>query len=302
VSKRLLTGLSLALPLLGLAELAMHQHQRGRAPAFAAYAALTQPVEELASSGARVAVAPAWAEPLVHRAIPVTVSDAAAPDEDDAAHVVEVSMMGERDERFAGWPTLAKQSVGPFVVRRLENPVHRPSRFDFVDRLASPGVAVQSGTQPCRWTRGLVPVAGNLGGHPTFGMERFVCGPSVFFNVSETVIADEHFRPRRCIWAHPPASGALSIRYRDVTLGSRLVGHMGMYWIIERQLSGVPVELTITVDGAPIAKLAHHDGDGWSRFEVPLGERGNREGAEVTFDVRASDHRHRHFCFEARSQ
>src|SRR6185312_11155566 len=102
-----------------------------------------------------------------------------------------------------------------------ENPAPRKVIYDFVDH-ARPGDADVRNTDPeaaCPWNANAQIVAGGLGGHPTFPKERFECPIGVFFNVGVTVIADEEFRPRRCLWSHPPLRGEIVTRFHDVPLG-----------------------------------------------------------------------------------
>ncbi len=44
-------------------------------------------------------------------------------------------------------------------------------------------------------------------------------GSGPYFNVGATVIADEEFRPRRCLWSHPFARGEIVTRFHHVPLG-----------------------------------------------------------------------------------
>jgi hypothetical protein len=189
-------------------------------------------------------------------------------------------------------------------LRRLENTSYKPIVFDFVDHIATGNADVHV-TQPeakCTYNKNLRAIAGGLGGHPTFPTSRFECPGGFFFNVSETVIADQDFRPRRCIWAHPPGNGEVVIRFSDVQLGSVLRGHGGMYWVIERDRLGAPVMVQVRVDGKEVGKYEHKDGDGWSSFEMPLGEHTDKKNATVEFAVSSKNNMHRHFCFEANSR
>jgi hypothetical protein len=72
-----------------------------------------------------------------------------------------------------------------------------------------------------------------------------------------------------------------------------------MYWIVERERKGAPVELRVRVDGDEVGTYVHRDGDGWSSFEFPLGAHAGAGAAEVEFRVRSPNYAHRHFCFEA---
>ena len=188
------------------------------------------------------------------------------------------------------------------MLRRLENPRWKPLVFDFVDHLHDAGNAVGIPAGPCHAVGDAAPSAGGLGGHPTFPPRRWACPAGPFVHASMTVIADERFRPRRCVWAHPPRHGELSITYRGVPLGEEIVGHGGLYWIIERERRGAPIDLRVTVDGDEIGRHRHTDGDGWAPFVLPLGAHAGAAAAEVTFAVSSIDWRHRHFCFEARTR
>jgi hypothetical protein len=91
----------------------------------------------------------------------------------------------------------------------------------------------------------------------------------------------------------------VKVTYAGVPLGTRLVGHTGMYWIIEREPGGAPVTLRVEVDGNVVGEATHLDGDGWKRFELPLGAHANKDRATVVFAVSSPDNMHRHFCFQA---
>jgi hypothetical protein len=72
-----------------------------------------------------------------------------------------------------------------------------------------------------------------------------------------------------------------------------------MYWIIERNLTGAPVTLTVRVDGEPVGSYTHIDGAGWQSFVMPLGAHAGKASAEVEFAVTTPNYLHRHYCFEA---
>lgn len=292
------------LPALGLGELAAHVYFGKRAPDFDAYRALAAPLAAMKQPGDLVVVAPAWADPVARRALGdalLPLRDAARPDETRYAAAIEISALGQRAEELAGFREEARQEHGPFVLRRLVNP--RPARvvYDFVEHVAPPWADVRVTDPPavCRWNPRARVAAGGLGGHPTFPAARFECSGGLFFNVGVTVIADEEFRPRRCIWSHPPRVGEVVTRFRGVPLGAVIRGHAGMYWIIERERKGAPVTLAVRVNGETVGEATHVDGDGWAPFEFPLGAHAGAVGAEVEFAVRTSDYTHRHYCFEA---
>jgi len=294
------------LPVVGLVELLGQWLCAGRAPRFEQYRLIADAVGALRQQGDLVVVAPQWAEPMARQALGdslMPLADVARPDASGYRAAVEVSVLGARDPGLVRWSRVAERRVGPFVLRRLTNPAPRPSRFDFVDALGPKRVNVSlSSGQHCRWLERAPLSSGGLGGHPTFPHRRFQCRGGGYFNVGVTVIADEHFAPRRCLWAHPPATGGLQIVYRDVPLGEVLVGHGGMYWMVERERRGAPVELSVRVDGDEVGRYIHADGDGWSAFEMALGVHASERHASVQFTVSSPDNRRRHFCFEARTR
>lgn len=294
----------LAVPLLGLAELAAHLWLARRPPAFDDWYAITPAVRAMKQEGDLVVIAPAWADPAARRALGddlMPLRDVARPDVTRYAHALEVSILGERAPELAGFREAERRSEGAFVLRRLDNPAPANVRYDLVDHLDPAFVDVRGTAPPvpCTWNANAPLAASGTFGHPVFPSKRFECPGGVFFNVGVTVIADQDFRPRRCIWAHPFARGELVIRFREVPLGRVIRGHAGLYWIVEREKKGAPVTLTVRVDGDTVGSVVHRDGDGFAPFELSLGAHAGAAGATVELAVSTSDHRDRHFCFEA---
>ena len=293
-----------AVPAAGVLELGLHLFFASRPPTPAQWDSLRGVVKAEKRGGELLVIAPHWADPEARRAFGdelLPMRDEGRPDESRYASALEVSVLDEHAPELSGFREVSTRNVGNFLLRHLENPKPAKVLYDFVDNARPPLVDVR-GTEPqmaCPFNPHAVVQAGGLGGHPTFARERFECPAGVFFNVGETIIADENFRPRRCLWAHPLARGELVVRYHNVPLGSVIHGHGGMYWIIERELRGAPVLLTIRVDGDTIDRVTHVDGDGWKAFELPLGSHANKPAAEVEFAVSSPNHRDRHFCFEA---
>lgn len=304
---KLARALLLALPVAGLGELGMHFFFARRPPTFEEWGAVREPVLRFADAGAPVVVAPGWADPLARQALGderMPLSHVARPDVDRFERAVELSILGQRAPELSGWVEVAAEQHGKFLLRRLENPRYRPVVFDFVEG-ARPPLAEVMTTEPreaCRWNEHAKTMSGGLGGNPTFPAQRFECPSGAFFHVGATVIADEEFRPRRCLWSHPPKSGEIVTRFGDVALGETIEGHSGMYWIIERERKGAPVTISVRVDGEEIGQVTHADGDGWARFELPLGRHARKAHASVEFGVSTPSYLHRHFCFEATSR
>ncbi len=293
-----------ALPLLGAGELGLHFFFASRAPAFDAYASLAPVVKELRHEGDVVIVAPHWADPSARAALGdalMPIREEARPDVSRYAGAIEISVVGQRDPELAAFREEARRDVGKFTVRRLVNRAPANVVYDFTDHVAPASLDVR-GTEPevaCTWNPRATLLAGGLSGHPTFPPERFECPGGVFFNVGVTVIADQRFLPRRCIWAHPFSRGELALRFRDVPLGDELRGHAGMYWMTERERRGAPVTLKVRVDGDEVGTYEHRDGEGWKAFDFALGGHARAKGATVEFAVSTRNYRDRHFCFEA---
>jgi hypothetical protein len=297
----------LALPVVGLAELGMHFWFARRPPAFEDWAQVREPALRFAGPELPVVAAPRWAEPLARGALGderMPLEHVARPDMDRFERAVELSILGQRAPELEGWVEEAAEQHGKFQLRRLKNPRFRPVVVDFVERARPPFAEVIT-TEPretCRWNEHAKTMSGGLGGHPTFPPQRFECPMGPFFHVGETVIADQDFRARRCLWSHPPRQGEIVTRFGDVALGDTIEGHSGMYWIVERNRTGADVTIAVRVDGEEIGRVTHSDGQGWARFELPLGPHANKVHAGVEFGVSSPNYLHRHFCFEATSR
>jgi hypothetical protein len=297
----------LLVPLAGVLELVGQFWCEHRAPRMDEYAMLKGPVASIKRAGDVVVVSPDWAEPLVRRAL----GDALMPTDEVARgdisrfdRAIEVSLLGEHARELRDFHEVGRREVGSFVIRALENPHVEKVVYDFVDHVRPPFARVLGTSPPitCDWADHARVLSGGLGGHPTFPAARFLCPGGEFFNVGVTIIADQSFLPRRCIWSHPFQTGQIVTHFEGVTLGDRIVGHGGMYWHTERPKTGAPIKLDVAVDGDVIGTYVHIDGDGWSPFDFSLGDHAHEPSASVEFRVSSSDYRHRHFCFEATSR
>jgi hypothetical protein len=188
----------------------------------------------------------------------------------------------------------------------LSNPVPPAVTYVFADHVSPDAldVAIEKGAAktPCAFNAGATIEGGGLGGPPIYPAARFVCPgePSHVF-VGVTIIDDEQAHPRRCIWAHPPAGESETVaRFRAVPLGSKIHGHAGMGWLIERDRAVAPFVVRVVVGGAEVGRVLHEPGDFWKAFEIPLGA-----AAMTTADVEfrtSSPRGGAHVCFEADSR
>ena len=293
-----------ALTLVALLEMAAQRWRLARVMVAQDYAELRQPVAAVRAPHEAIEVSPAWATPYLRQALGdglLPLPLLARPDDASQASILTITLPPQQLRPRRGWSVEVLSAVGPFRLYRQHNLAFRPPVTDFVAAFRHDNVTVNSGPRGCPFIRNGRRWSGGLAGPPTFPRQRFQCPGGSFFFVGKTVIADQHFRPRQCLWAHPPSAGVLSIRFDGVPLGKQLVGHSGMYWITERAGQGAPVRLRVLVDGVHLATIIHHDGDGWARFEAPLGPHAGKAQATVEWQISTSNNRHRHFCFEARS-
>ncbi len=295
----------LAVPLLGLAELALHSWFAARAPDFEDWAQVAPAVERVHQAGDLLVVAPEWADPIARLSFGeelMPLADVARADSGGYAHALEVSLLGQHAKELAGWRELTREESGAFELRRLENPNYRAALFNFVDHVEPERLFVAEwngdAERACPYTDSAHVTAGGLPGHVTYPRERFRCLGGERYFVGVTVIDDQNYRPRRCIFAHPLAGALLHLRFRDVPVGKTLHGYAGQSYLIARDGIGPPVEFAVYIDGKEVGRRPFFDERGFDRFEFPLdGITSTR--AEVTFEIQSKVAENREFCFYA---
>lgn len=109
------------------------------------------------------------------------------------------------------------------------------------------------------------------------------------------------FAPHRCVKVVPRPGETVSIVYRGVALGRRLVGYVGLADVFTRRDVRAPGRLTVRIDGAQVAQVTAGVEDGWVRFEAPTK---GAATAEVRFEATAvgKDARDRRICFAAETR
>lgn len=295
----------LGVPALGVFELVAHLYFRGRTPQLEDYRALEPVVRELRQAGDLVVISPDWAEPNLRWALGdglMPLRDVARPEDSRYPVAVEVRLPGT-DSTFGEWKVETAREVGAFVVERRVNPRHEPVLFDFVDAF-SKNLSVSVGRDAhnrtaCTYNASARVTNGALGGHATFPAQRFECGNSEWDFVGVTVIEDQTYHPRRCLWAHPPSGKRHKvIQYDQVPLGKRITGFTGAPFLIDRETDGAPIEVLVTVDGEQVGQTRHENGDGWRAFDVAT-DRFAGGVHRVAFEVFADSAKKRDFCFHA---
>lgn len=295
---------ALTVAALGLLELGFHIHFSNVAPEMEQWAALQPAVAARAAAGTLIVVSPEWAEPNARAALGdalMPLEHVARPDESGFERALEISILGQSAARLAGWALEGEEREGPFLLRRWTNPHVQPVLYDFLEHLEPPSADVRilrgSGSEPCPYGTGKV-TNGDLGGHPTFPRRRFNCPGAEWSMVGLTVIEDQGYRPRRCIWAHPSNRGTLELHFEAVPLGRVIRGHGGLPYLFEREWRGTPIELEVLVGGESIGTYRHEDGEGWKPFELSTASF-TGQTRPVDFRVRSKQLRDRQFCFQA---
>lgn len=269
--KRKLSLLLGLLPVLGLAELGLHQYFAKRAPGFEAYAALAPELIKLKRPGMPVVVAPAWAEPLVRQAAPEVfpIAELTRPDNSAFSRFLEVSLLGSSAPELAELPTLETVQHGPFSLRVRDNPRATPVVFDFVTAVGSGEVEVSNdvGTvrTPCKLNEHARPTTGGLHGPVTRPRSRFECAGGV---VGVTLVEDENYRPHRCILVDPVESDEVVLRFNSVPESARLVAFVGQAAFRARGLGALSVDMSVREADRELGQHRAAVADGWSRFEL----------------------------------
>jgi hypothetical protein len=299
VKKRQL--LWLFVPCIGLAELGAHEFFKTRAPKQHDWQELRPKLAGLRKANELVVVAPDWGSPLARQAFGdqlMPLSQVARPDVTAFVRAIEVSMLGQRAPELAGWRIVEEHEHGKFALRVLINPAPAKVSFDFVDALGPERVGVHEGTVPCRWNDNARPIAGGLVGNPTFPKRRFECPSGPPHLVAVTVIDDDNYRPRRCVWAPPSTQSPIVLRYRGVPLGDRIRGYVGVPWLLGRDGVSGSVTLEARALGKSLGKVVQRGDSAWALFELPTGHFAGTT-TDVEFVVHESHARDRHFCFYA---
>jgi hypothetical protein len=295
----------LLVPGVGLLELGLQLWVSSRAPGVEAWRAVAAAVAAAKRPGEPVVVAPAWAEPLARMAFGDRVfplAELARPDERTVPRVLEVAADGAHAALFRSWPVVKAERHGAFTLRILQNPHYRVARYRFVDHVtpAALTVAVVTGgrERPCEFTDHARVTAGGLHGQVAFPAERFQCpgGDAMFVGV--TIIDDQAYEPRRCIWAHPPASGVLRLRFSGVPLGSSLHGFAGLSYFLYRDGVGAPVRLAVASGALELGAVLHRDEMGFRGFDFSTAPVAGQT-ADIDFFVSSTDATRRDFCFSA---
>jgi hypothetical protein len=291
----------------GLLELLGQLHFSHAAPGLPEWKALRPAVEGLAQDHPLIVVAPHWAEPNARLALGdqlMPLEHVARAEDSGFEHVLQISILGQSAPELLGWQRVSALGVGRFRLERWRNPAPERVLYDFLAHVEPPAlsVALEEGDRSSPCSFGPAKVSnGELFGHPTFPSPRFSCTSNDWQFVGRTVIEDQDYLPRRCIWAHPPGGGALQLHFDAVPIGQKIRGHGGTPWFFERERHGAEIELEVRVGTEVVGNYRHSDGEGWKAFEFST-ERFAGQSLPVEFRVRARAAWQREFCFQAETR
>lgn len=292
-----------AVPLVGVAELALHVKQTtSDVVPDADWLAARDAVKAEAKPADLVIFAPFWADPLGRQFFGDELAGpkhAARPDESRFARAFEVSIRGAHRPELAGWKAVSSKQIGKVSIGLYENPSPAKLLTDAVDLVSPERMSVfqvQSGAElPCSWQRG----KGQPGGlgvpqGPAVPGDKFVCAGGGFVGRAVLHALDHH--PHSCIFASPPGpGGALRIKIAGVDFGTSLHGHSGVQWLHARTPSAERINLAFSAFGRPIGQNVHRVGVGWTGFEFPTPELAGKKG-ELVAEVTGAGPRA--YCFE----
>jgi hypothetical protein len=296
----------LSIPLLGLAELGAHQYFSKRFPQVEEWRALKVEVAALKQDRDLIVIAPEWAEPMARSALSdslMPVADVARPDEAGYRRAIEVAAIGNVNPLVASWPVSAEKKAGKFVLRTRTNPAFRPPLYVLTDHALPPDLSaserVASGElRPCRYGTRPPSSSSGLLSPPAFPRQRFACGPAEAEFVGSTIIEDQNYRARRCLWANPSPGGLLILNFADVPIGTELYGYFGFSFFRFRDQGWPAVSASFSIDGVTLGSHSHLPESGWQPFRFSTVQ---FQGAarEVRIEIFGAHSRELELCFYA---
>lgn len=289
-----------AVPLVGLAELALHVKQTSTVVPDADWTAARDRVKADLAADDLVTFAPFWADPLGREAFGelATLKREGRSDERRFRRAYEVSIRGMHDPALEGWKKLKEDRAGAVTVTLLENPDYTKVIDDLVDLVDPNRLGVTkvdaNGEQACPFQRGatsggstVVPQGLLVPG------DKFICSGG---HVGVAVLHALDHHPRLCLYATPMQGALLRLRFTNVTFGTSVHGHSGIQWVAERTPAAEKVAVTFSAEGHVLGTHFHKVGAGWTGFELPTSDLAGKKG-DLVAEIAPSNQKQ--FCFEA---
>jgi hypothetical protein len=210
--------------------------------------------------GDLIVFAPDWVDPVgrLHFGDLIPVDMAARMDAAKYGRIWELSIRDARAPETAGLKPVATQTVGGITIRGF---VRDPVKVLADIRDALPTVKVDGPWRP------------------------------------QLELAEVGFAPHRCIQVTPAANGSVRMTFPQLTLGTELVGYVGLADVFTRRDIRAPGKLTVEIGGKQVASVIAGVDDGWVRFSAPT----TPGPADVTFIASATANQ-RLICFAAEAR
>ena len=300
---RTLTVVCWAIVALAVFEYVGHRRVVASVASDSSWKQATELVRSQFAQGDRIVAAPAWNDPFVRQQLGdlITIADAGASDLAGVKRLWELSIRGATSD----WSPKSKpdfeQRFGGVLVRRWA--LSEPSVvYDFTERIYEARAEFVQGGVVRTCDLKTAPVkGGGLFGGAMAPKRRFVCDPGRTWGwVGPTVIEDLDLQPRRCVWQHPTGPEPVTSVFKDVPVGSALRLYMGLYYIHERPLDGVPFEVAVKIAEGPLLRFEHTDGEGWKRVDVDLTDvPQGASSVDVAVSTTVSNRHRRTVCWHA---
>jgi hypothetical protein len=264
---RLALGLA---PILGiligaLVSIAVVARANSGTPAPQDWQAAAEHVRAQRAAGALIVFAPGWIDPVGRQYLGDQMSVEMASRMDAARYerIWELSVGGARAPESRGLSAASTKHFGPLRVREYQQTPAQVSE-DFT----------------ANWTRAAV--SGQMQGRPNLSLQEV------------------GFEAHRCIKVVPRPDQTVSMRFENVTLGSHIVGYVGLADVFTRRDIREPGQLELLVNDKSMTKLRAGVDDGWKRFEVQTVP--GQGTVEFRLTALGANARDRRICFAAEAR
>jgi hypothetical protein len=217
------------------------------------------------AAGDLIVFAPGWIDPVGREYLGDQMSIEMAGRMDAARYerIWELSVRGAEAPESRGLSPVSTKHFGSLTLREFEQTPAQVSE-DFTTN----------------WARAAV--SGQMQGRPNLSLQEV------------------GFEPHRCIKVVPQPNQTASMRFEGVTLGTRIVGYVGLADVFTRRDIREPGRLELLVNDESRATISAGVDDGWQRFEVET------EAGQGTVEFRLSavgpKARDRRICFAAEAR
>jgi len=224
-------------------------------------------VRAAASPDDLIVFAPGWIDPIGRRHLGDRISLAMAGRMDAARYAViwEISARGARAPDTRGLTADQTRAFGSLTLRRYR----QPAVGVVTDFLAE--------AEARRMT-----TAGRMSRAVRVGLEEV------------------GFEPHRCISVEPAPDQTVRVTFSAVTLGSTLVGYVGLADVFTRRDVREPARLAVEVAGEPATEVTVGVDDGWVRFDAATTP--GRADVEFALTALGPRARQRQVCFAAEAR